>query len=198
MLGAMIGASALGSLATSAASMGFQAYQNQLDRDFNASQAQIQRDWEERMASSSYQRTVADMEKAGLNPAVMMAANQGVSSFGSGASASSSSSRLPKLDVGRLDFSNRLSLLDQAASTAKNVESAKKQGAGDELQKLWQDEVNRIERENAKRNAELEERGRKLGYFDVGNEVDSLVKKARLFQSGLFLKESESDGNLET
>lgn len=180
MLGAMIGASALGSLATSAASMGFQAYQNQLDRDFNASQAQIQRDWEERMASSSYQRTVADMEKAGLNPAVVMAGNQGVSSFGSGASASSSSSRLPKLDVGRLDFSNRLSLLDQAASTAKNVESAKRQGAGDELAKLWQDEINRIERENAKRNAELEERGRKLGFFDVDNEVDSLVKKARL------------------
>ena len=180
MLGAVIGASALGNLATSAASLGFQAYQNQLDRDFNASQAQIQRDWEERMASSSYQRTVADMEKAGLNPAVMMAGNQGVSSFGSGASASSSSSRLPKLDAGRLDFSNRLSLMDQAASTAKNVLSAKKAGAGDELKKLWDDEIKRINENNAKRNAELEERGRNLHYFDLDKEVDSLVNKARL------------------
>ena len=132
ILGSVLG-SAGGNLASSAISAGVQAYQNQLDRDFNAQQAQIQREWEEKMASTSYQRTVSDMKAAGLNPAVMMSGNQGVSSFGSGASASSSSSRLPKLDVGRLDFSNRLSLLDQAASTAKNVESAKKQGAGDEL-----------------------------------------------------------------
>ena len=180
MLGAVLGATALGNLATSAASMGFQAYQNQLDRDFNASQAQIQRDWEERMASSSYQRSVADMEKAGLNPAVMMAGNQGVSSFGSGASASSSSSRLPKLDFGRIESSQRLSLLDQAASTARNVQKAKEEGAGDELAKLWQKEVDRLEQDNAKRNAELEERGSKLHYFDVDNEVDNLVKKARL------------------
>ena len=180
MLGAAIGASVLGNLATSAASMGFQAYQNQLDRDFNASQAQIQRDWEERMASSSYQRTVSDMEKAGLNPAVMLAGNQGVSSFGSGASASASSSRLPKLDAGRIDFSNRLSLMDQAASTAKNVQSAKDAGAGDELKKLWDDEMKRIDEANAKRNAELEERGRNLHYFDVDNEVDNLVNKARM------------------
>ena len=167
-LGAILGAglaSAGGNIASSAISAGVQAYQNQLDRDFNAQQAQIQRDWEERMASTSYQRTVSDMKAAGLNPAVMLAGNQGVSSFGSGASASSSSSRLPKLDAGRLDFSNRLSLLDQAASTAKNVESAKKAGAGDELKKLWDDEIKRIDEANAKRNAELEERGRKLGYF---------------------------------
>ena len=168
--------SAGGSIASSAISAGLQAYQNQLDRDFNAKQAEIQRDWEERMASTSYQRTVSDMEKAGLNPSVMLAGNQGVSSFGSGASASSSSSRLPKLDFGRIDTSQRLSLLDQAASTARNVQKAKEEGAGDELARIWQREVDRINEGNA----ELEERGRQLGYFDVDNEVDSLVKKARL------------------
>lgn len=167
-LGAILGAglaSAGGNIASSAISAGLQAYQNQLDRDFNAQQAQIQRDWEEKMAKTSYQRTVSDMKAAGLNPAVMLAGNQGVSSFGSGSSASSSSSRLPKLDVGRVDFSNRLSLMDQAASTAKNVQSAKDAGAGDELKKLWEDELKRIDEQNAKRNAELEERGRKLGYY---------------------------------
>ena len=170
-LGAILGAglaSAGGNIASSAISAGLQAYQNQLDRDFNAQQAQIQRDWEERMSNTSYQRTVADMEKAGLNPAVMMAGNQGVSSFGSGASASSSSSRLPKLDFGRIESSQRLSLLDQAASTARNVQKAKEEGAGDELAKLWQKEVDRVNEANAKRQAEMLAKGRALGY-DYGD-----------------------------
>lgn len=36
--------------------------------EFNAEQAQIQRDWQERMANTSYQRAINDMSKAGLNP----------------------------------------------------------------------------------------------------------------------------------
>lgn len=167
LLGAAL-TSAGGSLASSALSAGLQAYQNQLDRDFNAKQAEIQRDWEERMASTSYQRTVSDMEKAGLNPSVMLAGNQGVSSFGSGASASSSSSRLPKLDFGRIDTSQRLSLLDQAASTARNVQKAKEEGAGDELARLWEKEVKRVQEANAQRQADMLAKGRALGY-DYGD-----------------------------
>lgn len=57
--------------------------------EYNAAQAQLQRDWDERMASTAYQRTMADMKAAGLNP--ILAYQQGASSFGSGASASVSS-----------------------------------------------------------------------------------------------------------
>lgn len=42
---------------------------------FNAEQAQIARDFDERMANTSYQRAIADMKAAGINP--MFAISQG-------------------------------------------------------------------------------------------------------------------------
>lgn len=40
----------------------------QINRDFSADQAQLQRDWEESMANTAYQRQVSQMEEAGINP----------------------------------------------------------------------------------------------------------------------------------
>lgn len=42
------------------------------EQAFNAQQAQIVRDWQEQMASTNYQRAIADMEAAGLNPASLV------------------------------------------------------------------------------------------------------------------------------
>lgn len=60
------------------------------NNQFSAQQAQIQRDWEQYMSNTSYQRAVADLKKAGLNPAMLYASGGQGASTPSGASASAS------------------------------------------------------------------------------------------------------------
>lgn len=58
-----------------------------MSNKFNSAEAQKQRDWEEEMSNTAYQRGVKDMQAAGINPAIMA---MGGASTPSGASASSS------------------------------------------------------------------------------------------------------------
>ena len=61
-----------------------------INNQFSAQQAQIQREWEQYMSNTSYQRAVADLKAAGLNPAMLYASGGQGASTPSGASASAS------------------------------------------------------------------------------------------------------------
>lgn len=67
----------------------YNAWQAALNREFNSIEAQKQRDYEERMSNTAYQRKVEDMRNAGLNP--YLAYGSGGASTPSGSAASFSS-----------------------------------------------------------------------------------------------------------
>lgn len=59
--------------------------------EYNAEQARIQREWQEKMANTTYQRTIEDMKKAGINPILAAQMGLGTASVGSGSTASMTS-----------------------------------------------------------------------------------------------------------
>jgi hypothetical protein len=95
------GANLLGSIFSSSTSAsnteGQIAAQQAMQRDtqqFNAQQAQVQRDYQTQMSNTAYQRASSDMKSAGLNP-MMMFGSGGPSSTPPGASASTSVPSVP-------------------------------------------------------------------------------------------------------
>lgn len=67
---------------------------------FNSEEADKQRQWEEQMQNTAYQRQVADMQKAGINPALAM--SNGQPSIPSGASAQATSPSMSGISMSDL------------------------------------------------------------------------------------------------
>lgn len=90
-------------------------------RDFAAEQARIQRDFEERLSNTAYQRSLADMQAAGVNPALLggslNAASTPSGAAASGVAASASSGGFHPMS-GNTGF---ISSLIQAASKDKEL-----------------------------------------------------------------------------
>lgn len=68
-------------------------------REFNASQAKTQMEFQERMSSTAYQRAVKDMSAAGINP--MLAFSQGGASSPMGVSATSPVASVDSISPGK-------------------------------------------------------------------------------------------------
>lgn len=69
----------------------YNSAQAQMNRDFQSEEARLQREWYEGMSNSAYQRAVADMKAAGINP-ILAYAQGGAASSGTGVPSGSASS----------------------------------------------------------------------------------------------------------
>lgn len=119
----------------------FEAAQAENAMQFNSQEAQAQREWEERMSNTQYQRAVNDMQQAGINPAMMYGGLNpasgavGSSAAGSGATGASASGSSPGspggVDLSALslisDFALKKAQINDLNASAANKESQTRQ-----------------------------------------------------------------------
>lgn len=146
-----------------------QAAMNSATMSFNSYQAQLQREWQEHMASTGYQRAMTDMKNAGLNP--ILAATYGPSMGGSGSSASISP--LPAPGMAMMEGISSASRLGKnAADVFESLQRAGKDTTQSDLNKatesLQMQLSNKAEQDTATSAAQAEQAKAQTRNLDQG------------------------------
>lgn len=101
----------------------WQADQNRIAMEFNASEAAKNRDWQEMMSNTAHQREVNDLMAAGLNPVLSASGGNGAA-VTSGATASGVTSSGAKGDVDTSATSAVVGILGSMLSSLTNIANA--------------------------------------------------------------------------
>lgn len=203
MWGAIIGAatSAVAALASSISNRRFQKKTMREQNEFNSNEAQITREWNQQMDNTKYQRQVADMQAAGVNPALAM--NGGVTTQATSNATASSGSGIP----GGLDLSSVMQMavqMQQLKLQKKLVDSQANKNNADanktNKETSWIDElstanidkiradIDKVWSDISVNDSNIELNGHKIDMYDAqtglfNSQMNTEDKKAQLYGS---------------
>ena len=210
MWGAVIGAavSAVAAIASAASNRKFQKKTMREQNEFNSNEAQVTREWNAQMDNTKYQRQVADMQAAGINPALAM--NGGVTTQATSNATASSGSGIP----GGLDLSSvmemalqmsqfklqskQLKLQEKLIDSQANKNNA--DAAKTKKETSWIDQLNSANIDQIRANinqvwsnisvndSTIELNGHKINMYDAQTglfnaQMNTEEKKAQLYES---------------
>lgn len=178
MWGAIIGAatSAVAALASSISNRRFQKKTMREQNEFNSNEAQITREWNQQMDNTKYQRQVADMQAAGVNPALAMSG--GVTTQATSNATASSGSGIP----GGLDLSSVMEMAVQMSQLKLRNKELKLQ------EKLIDSQAN-------KNNADADKTKKETSWIDQLNSAN--IDKIRADINQVWSNISVNDSTIE-
>ena len=172
---------------------------------FSADEAQKQRDWETQMSNTAYQRQVADMKAAGINPALAMNGGASGASTPSGSAATSvtpgasNMSDLVQLFMMPLHMKLLKSQMKlQSAQAADLTASASKktaETAGVSIDNAWKDRLYKLEAEGKEARNRLTSAEEKQVYRNIDKaiaETHKLYAEANTETEKQFMYQTEA------
>lgn len=155
---------------------------------FSADEAQKNREFQQQMSDTAYQREVADMQAAGLNPQLMYRGSASGASTPSGASPSSVDAGQPSLNpLGLLAQIQQLSLLKAQKDNIKADTEKKKQDVSESSVRIDMLRANtaKLIKDIDLMDANIHKLGLESDALEIANKYIAAEKEMSLYVSGL-------------